>query len=170
MGAPTLWLVGMMGSGKTRVGRIVASRTGIPFEDTDDAVSAELGLEITEVFARGGEQLFREAEGRAIERAAGRRRVVATGGGAVLDTANVDLMRRSGTVVWLEVDPAELARRVGSGAGRPLLRGAESLEDRLSEILDGRRVSYEAAAHHRVDGGRDAEEVAREVEGLWNGS
>lgn len=170
MAGPTLWLVGMMGSGKTRIGRMVASEAGVPFRDTDEELVTELGLEVADVFARDGEERFRQVEGRVITRLAGARAVVATGGGAVVGDANVEVMRRTGTVIWLDVPPRELARRVGDDASRPLLHDAESPEERLSEILERRRRAYEAAAHHRVDGARDAAEVARDVEELWNAS
>jgi shikimate kinase len=170
MAGPTLWLVGMMGSGKTRIGQMVASAAGVPFFDTDHEIVSDLGIDVAEVFARDGEARFRQVEGGIIERLAGRTAVVGTGGGAVLSRANVDLMRSTGTVIWLDVAPGELARRVGDGASRPLLCGAESTEDRLSDILERRRGAYEEAAHHRVDGARDASEVAHDVEGLWNAS
>lgn len=165
----TLWLVGMMGVGKTTVGRLVAGRLQRPFVDLDEAVAAAAGRPIPEVFAAEGEPGFRRREAAALAATAGTAAVVACGGGVVGDPVNVDLMRRRGRVVWLEAPAAVLAGRVGEGAGRPLLAGEGVAA--LGPLLAARRAAYAAAADLRVDTTtRSPEEVAEEVVRWWSES
>jgi shikimate kinase len=120
-----LLLVGMMGAGKSTVGRLLADRLGCPYLDSDVEVEAVTGHTVAEIFAQDGEAAFRVAEADALHAALSGPApvVVSVAGGAVLDPANRELLRRSGTVVWLRASPATLAARVGDGAGRPLLAG-----------------------------------------------
>jgi shikimate kinase len=167
-----LWLVGMMGSGKTTVGEIIARRTGVEFIDTDSLIEAELDRPISSVWATEGEDAFRAVESERIRRvvAAGHDSVVATGGGVVIQPGNIELMRSSGTVVWLQADPDQLASRVAGSDDRPLLAGWSD-EERLAALLADRAEAYAIAAHHRVEtGSKQPEEIAREVMVLWNAS
>ncbi len=165
-----LWLIGMMGAGKTTVGRILAHRTGRPFVDVDDVVATTAERAISEIFATDGEATFRRLERDAVTRiAAGPHAVVATGGGAVLDAANVETMRRTGTVVLLHATPSTLAQRVGAG-GRPLLAGG-NVEELLAGILADRAPRYAAAAHDAVHTDQlDPETVADRIEERWTAS
>ena len=166
----TVWLVGMMGSGKSSVGRALATMSGVPFVDTDQLVEVALGMSVADVWDQHGEEAFRDAEQSVIEEIGVTQAVVAAGGGAVIRPVNVETMRRSGVVVWLTAEPGELARRVGSEAGRPLLRAVRR-ETTLAELLAERSTSYQAAAHHTVaTDGRTIDEVAEEVEHLWSES
>ena len=161
----TLWLVGMMGSGKTTVGRIAAERLAMPFHDTDEVVERTAGRTVAELFAEG-EDVFRAAEAEAVRSLAGEDAVVACGGGVVLDDTNVARMRATGLVVWLDAPVSVLAVRVGDGDGRPLLDDdpAAGLERLSSE----RRRRYEAAAHLRVDASHHApDQTAEEVTAAW---
>jgi len=146
-----LYLVGMMGSGKTTTGRRLATALDRPFLDSDEAVERATGKTVREIFASEGEAAFRAAERGALEEAAalGRASVVAVAGGAVLDPANRDLLRRSGSVVWLRAMPSTLAQRVGDGAGRPLLDG--NPPQVLAELDAVRRPLYAELADHVVD-------------------
>lgn len=166
-----LWLIGMMGAGKTRVGRAVAAAADVPFRDTDEEVTSRLGCSIGELWGARGEAAFRDMEAAAVRRlAAGPRAVIATGGGAVLDEGNVAAMRTSGLVVWLEASPATLVRRVGSGRGRPLLEASDPAA-RLEELLTERESHYRAAAHRRVrTDGRRPDDIAEEVLAWWTAS
>ena len=158
-----LWLVGMMGSGKTTVGRLVAEESDLPFRDADLIVQDRMQQSIAELWEAGGEDAFRAIESTIIEElAAGTGAVVSTGGGAVLSKANRNAMRRSGAVVWLTASPSVLASRLGGGQGRPLLAGGG--EKRLAELLADRAECYEEVAHHRVTTeGLTPAEVAAEV-------
>jgi shikimate kinase len=165
-----LWLIGMMGSGKSAVGAAVASRLGVAFVDTDAVVVDHIGAAIDELWERNGEDAFRREEAAAVaEVARGPMAVIATGGGAVVDPANVAAMKNSGAVVWLRAGAETLSRRVGDGDGRPLLAGAVPLE-RLRSILEERSAAYEAAADMVIDtDDLPAEEIADRIESWWNG-
>ena len=157
-------LVGMMGAGKTTVGRLLADRLGCPYLDSDEEVQAATGRTVPELFAEHGEVAFRAAESAALAEAVAVDGpvVVAVAGGAVLDPANRDLLARSGTVVWLRADPATLAGRVGDGDGRPLLDGdAAGALRRLDQV---RAPLYRDLAQVTVDvDGLTAAQVADRV-------
>lgn len=157
-----IWLIGMMGSGKSTIGARVAAARGAPHRDTDRLIEERAGRSIPEIFRAQGEGAFREMEREVIARLAAEEEtaVISTGGGAVLDPANRAAMRSSGAVAWLDVPPSVLAgRAVG---GRPLLEGREK-EERLGELLAERRPLYAAAAHYVVEPRGPAEETAARV-------
>ncbi len=164
----TLWLVGMMGAGKSTVGPLVAERLGCGFVDLDEAVAAAAGRSVPEVFAAEGEAGFRRREAAALAEVAGRAAVVACGGGVVVDPANVALMRRTGTVAWLTAPAVVLAARVEDGSGRPLAgAGGAALAARLAS----REAAYAAAAHWRVETAERAPaDIAEEVVRRWSES
>jgi shikimate kinase len=154
--ARRVFLVGMMGAGKTTVGRLLADRLGWRYADSDDAVERRTGRTVRELFEAGGEGAFRPLETEALyETVAGEGpMVVAVAGGAVLDPANRALLRRSGTVVWLRASPATLARRVADDVAaphghRPLLE--EDPEATLARLDAERRALYEDVADVTVD-------------------
>lgn len=163
-------LVGFMGSGKSIVGRRLAERTRRTLIDVDSVVEDE-GASIAEIFASEGERGFRRREKRAIERVSkSRNAVIATGGGAVLDAANVRALKRSGVVVYLKTGVEELVRRLETATDRPLLRSAEGpptsaeLRKRVGAMLTERTPHYEGAADHVVAcDGRPPQEVADEI-------
>jgi shikimate kinase len=166
-----LVLIGLMGAGKTTVGRICAGRLERPFVDTDDLVTAQGGMSVDEIFAARGEPEFRAIERTVIADvcASPAPLVVATGGGAVLDPENRRLLRRAGTVVWLRAPTATLALRVGDGATRPLLRNDPAGALARMEML--REPAYEAAAHVQVDtDGLEPHAVADAVLGAYEGA
>jgi shikimate kinase len=160
-----LVLVGLMGAGKTTVGKVCAERLGRGFVDTDDLVEAGAGVAVADVFAAEGESGFRAREAAAVADAVASPEplVIACGGGAVLDPANRRALRNAGVVVWLRASPDELGARVGEGSGRPLLAGGRSVAtlERLAALRAG---AYEEAAHVAVDtDGRTVDEVADTV-------
>jgi shikimate kinase len=130
-------LVGMMGAGKTTTGQLVARRLGWEYRDSDADVEAATGLTVPDLFSRDGESAFRKAEAGVLAGACADAApsVVSVAGGAVLSPDNRRLIKESGTVVWLRAKPETLARRVGDGAGRPLLGDdpAEAMV-RLNEV------------------------------------
>lgn len=166
-----LWLIGMMGSGKSSAARRLAKDLHRPYVDLDDTISARMGCSIAHLWGEHGEAAFRQMEAAAvIEASAGPPAVIATGGGVVLDPGNIATMRASGRVVWLTGSVESLVRRVGTGASRPLLAD-EDPETTLGQILDDRFDRYEAAADERVDtDGLSIGEVVRRIEAWWNES
>lgn len=163
-------LVGMMGSGKSAVGQILARRLGRPFVDTDAEVAAAAGMGIPALFARSGEDGFRALEQETVTRVAARTgQVIATGGGAVLAPANREALRRNGLVFWLQAAPGELYRRaLAQGiAGRPLLAGPDPL-GRLEGLAVARDEAYRLASHHVLaTDGLTPDAVAAQVLRLW---
>lgn len=161
-----LVLIGLMGTGKSTVGRLLAQALGRQFVDTDVALAAEAGMSIPEIFAREGEDGFRRRETEAVRAAMAREGlVVATGGGAPLRPENRAQLRR-GLVVWLQA-PAEvlLARALadGGGATRPLLQGDAPLA-RLQALAEQRDPAYAEVSHLQVaTSGRTPEQVVAEI-------
>jgi shikimate kinase len=163
--APVAVLVGPPGAGKTTVGQAVAARLGVPFADTDALIEDTAGKPIPEIFFDDGEAAFRlmeaEAVGSALESFGG---VLALGGGAILnDDTRAALTAH--TVVFLSVELTDAVKRVGLGAGRPLL----SVNPRatLKYLMEQRRPLYaEVAKHTIVTDGRTPEDIAAEIAGL----
>jgi shikimate kinase len=165
-------LVGFMGSGKSTIGPLVAGALGARFVDTDSlVVDAAGGRAISRVFAEEGEAAFRDREARAVATACTLPGpvVIATGGGVVLRSENVRMLRDACTVVWLSVRPDVIVRRVGAGgaAHRPVLaapgdtdapghRGAPDLHKRVLSLLAERGPHYHGAAHLIVDASNDS--------------
>ena len=162
-----MWLVGMMGSGKTSAGRMAAKRLGIPFADTDEEVERTAGEPMAQIWRSLGEQAFRRLESESVAGLEGFEGIVATGGGAVLDASNREVMA-SGTVVWLRASPQALTPRAAS-LGRPLLDGGDPLET-LSRLLRSREALYREVADREIDTEElEIDEVAERIEALWNG-
>jgi shikimate kinase len=146
-----LVLVGLMGAGKTTVGRRCAEWLGRSFVDTDDVVEATTGMTVAAIFEELGEARFRELERDAVRDACASPTpiVIACGGGAVVDPESRRLLHAAGTVVWLQAPAAVLSRRVGDDPTRPLLRdGQLATLERLAEV---RAPAYAAAADLVID-------------------
>jgi shikimate kinase len=146
-----IFLIGMMGVGKSTVGSLLASRLGVPYCDSDAQVQAATGQTVPEIFASAGEAAFRAEEKRALQQAVASlpSAVVSVAGGAVLDPGNRTLMAASGTVVWLRASVETMARRVGAGTGRPLL--GDDPGAALARLYPERRPLYEELADIVID-------------------
>ena len=145
-----LVLVGFMGTGKTDIGRRAAARLGLRFSDTDQIIEQRTGRTIAQIFAKEGEARFRQWERELIKELASEQdRVIATGGGIVLDPNNVRDLARTGIVICLWAEPAALFRRTQHAKNRPLLEEPDR-EKRLTELLQMRAPLYKAIPH-RVD-------------------
>lgn len=149
MTAATVTLIGLMGAGKSKVGRLTAERLGRVFVDTDALVARRAGRSVADIFASDGEPAFRALERAAVADAVAHTgAVVSVGGGAVLDAANVTRMRAAGPVVWLYAEPATLIERLDNSlrrGDRPLLAAGDPLTV-LTDLLARRRDAYAAAA------------------------
>lgn len=163
-----LWLIGMMGSGKSHVGAELAAKNNVKFLDTDDLVEAMAGMSVERVFAAEGEAGFRRRESEAVLSAAiETKAVVATGGGAVAVPANVSVMKRSGTLVWLKATADTLADRLDLVTNRPLLAGADK-RTALAKLLEERFDAYASAADFSIETDRlEPAQVVGLVEAMW---
>ncbi|ETT43185.1 Shikimate kinase [Paenibacillus sp. FSL R5-808] len=155
-------LIGMMGTGKSTVGRLVADSLGYTLIDLDTEIEKLDGRTIPEMFEADGESYFREAESAALRSVLLRKGiVVASGGGAVLSTENCEAMKQGGWVVALTADAASIVERVRGDDNRPLLAG--DVEERVGRILDERKDKYLFADVMLDTVGRSAEEVATDI-------
>lgn len=138
-------LVGLMGAGKTSIGRRLAARLGLPFRDADQEIELAAGCSIAELFARYGEAAFRDGERRVIRRLlAGDPMVLAFGGGAFIDERTRETARADAVTVWLRCSLSTLIRRVATRDNRPLLNGVDR-EETLRRLMQQRHPVYAEA-------------------------
>jgi shikimate kinase len=143
-------LIGMMGAGKSSVGRCLHRRTGLALHDTDEIVAAKFGMSIPEIFDEHGEKKFREAETEVLRRVRTEEQtIIITGGGIVLRNENVEILKRLGVIVWLDGDEETLFRRASRKRNRPLLQ-TKNPRKTFSQILGARRPLYANIADIRV--------------------
>jgi shikimate kinase len=151
-----LYLVGMMGAGKSTVGRLLARRLKLRFIDCDHEIERRCGVSVPHIFEVEGEPGFRARESQVLEELATLQNVVlATGGGAVLDAANRRRLAATGTVIYLCAKPEALYERVRQDRNRPLLATGDPLA-RLRELYVKRDPLYREVAHLVVDTGRQS--------------
>ena len=138
-------LVGLMGAGKTTVGRRLAQKLGLPFVDADEEIEAAAGMTVSEIFERFGEAYFRDGERRVIARLVdGRPKVIATGGGAFMNDSTRALILDRATAIWLDADMDTLVDRVRRRGHRPLLRNRDAREV-LTDLAAVRNPVYALA-------------------------
>lgn len=141
-------LVGLMGVGKSTVGRRLANRLRLPFVDADEEIEAAAGMTIADIFERFGEPYFRDGERRVIQRLVdGTPKVIATGGGAFVNPDTRSLILQSAIAVWLDAHPDVLAERVRRRDTRPLLRGRDA-RTVLTDLARLRNPLYAMAPIH----------------------
>jgi shikimate kinase len=158
-GKPNLYLIGPMGTGKTAVGKHLARLLRVPFHDSDAEIERRSGVDIPYIFEEQGEAGFREREQEALAAIVANEPIVmATGGGAVLSAANRQLLAATGTVIYLETSLSQQLQRVGSGRGRPLLKGVD-LPARLRQLREVREPLYREIADLTIS--TDNRRVAR---------
>lgn len=160
----TIILVGLMGAGKTSVGRRVAARLGVRFVDSDHEIELAAGMSVPEIFEKYGEPAFRDGERRVIDRLLAQKpHVLATGGGAFIEASTRKVIAARATSVWLRADVEVLWQRVRGKPGRPLLQTPDP-RARLEE-LNRARAEFYALADVTVDSRGDAthEAMAEEI-------
>ena len=168
-GSRPIALIGLMGAGKSSVARVLGERLGASVADLDGMIEAVEGCSVAELFERAGEAWFRRRESELLAEAIRSGvKVVACGGGVVLDPERRRMLRERCRVVWLEASPATAAERLEAAGGdtpsvRPLLAGRPARE-RLERLLRERAPLYAEAAHARVvTDGKSPEQVADAV-------
>ena len=146
LGTRSIVLIGMMGVGKSSIGRRLGARLGLAFVDADAEIERAAGMSIADIFARHGEAAFRSGEARVIARLlSGGPQVLATGGGAVMNAATRALIREKGVSIWLAADLDLLMRRISKRkADRPMLQTADPAAT-LRELLAEREPVYAQA-------------------------
>src|SRR5690606_27445043 len=156
----TIALVGLMGVGKSTVGRRLAQRLGLPFADGDQVIEEAAGMTVSEIFASRGEAEFRAGEARVMRRLLeGPPIVLATGGGAMINPDTRALMKQHAVSVWMRADLKVIAERVGRRDTRPLLRGRDALQA-LRELAEARYPIYgEADVTVDVGGGAHGQAI-----------
>ncbi len=161
-------LIGFRGSGKTTVGKILSERSGMDFIDTDKLVERKMGISIPEIVARYGWPFFRELEKKVISEVAKTDfKIIAAGGGAVLDAENVQALKQNGFIIWLKADlkiiSARLAKDDVTVAQRPSLTGKGTLAE-IEEVFRDREAIYAHSAMMEIDTTNlDAEMVAEKI-------
>ena len=153
-----------MGSGKSTVGRLLATAVGYQFVDVDTLIEQEAGVSIPELFRRAGEDVFRALETRLLLGLGDRRSVViATGGGAPMRAVNHEFLRTKCRTFYLEISAAEAQRRIGGSGGRPLLAGTP---EGIAELLAARHDRYAATGDTIPAEGRNPLQVVAAIRTL----
>ena len=163
--ARPIYLIGMMGVGKSTVGPLLALRLGREFVDTDLEIERRAGRSIAEIFDREGEATFRRLEVEAVEVASSRPAVIALGGGALVQPGALERLSGRGDLVYLRASAETLLERIGDPSSRPLLAGLgeSGCTARLQALLDERRPFYERARFQIDAEGTNDEVVDRIV-------
>lgn len=159
-----VYLIGMMGSGKTTTGKALAKLLGMSFVDLDDRIVERAGKSVNDIFKIHGESYFRKLESELLKEIARQSgHVVATGGGIVLDPKNADILKEARPMIFLKADLETLWERVKTKRDRPLLQGSDPKKT-LASLLAVREPFYQAAANMTYFTDRKTpEEVANEI-------
>jgi len=144
-------LMGYRGTGKSTVGRLLATRLGRELVSTDAEIIKRAQRTIPEIVAQEGWEYFRDLESSICGELAGRDQlVIDTGGGAILRAQNVEALKKNSTVVWLTASVETIAKRIGGDNQRPSLTGTKSFVDEIQDVLRERTPKYQAAADHSI--------------------
>jgi len=145
LGRQSIILIGMMGAGKSSIGRRLAKKLDLPFIDADTEIELAAGMTISEIFEQHGEPYFRAGEARVLARLLEQGpQVLATGGGAYMNADTRALIRKKGITVWLKAEPDVLMRRIKRRSDRPLLQTADP-EATLNRLIEERYPVYAEA-------------------------
>ena len=148
----TIFLIGMMGSGKSTVGRALAEMLDLEFVDTDNEIETDAGMRVSDIFGHLGEVKFRQWEKEYLRQVSKRKgTVISTGGGVVLNEENRKVLRKAGYTVLLKASPVVIARRIENVEERPLLENSTGIVERLTDIWGERGTLYESCAHLLVE-------------------
>ncbi len=158
-------LIGYRGTGKSTVGKVVAARLGRTVVSTDAEIVKRAGHTISEIVAQHGWDHFRDLESQVCQEFADRDGlVIDTGGGAILRSQNVDVLKKTGTIFWLTASVDTIAKRIGRDTQRPSLTGTKSFVEEIQDVLIERIPKYQAAANHVIaTDGRSIVQIADEI-------
>jgi len=145
-------LVGLMGSGKSSIGRRLAKHLALPLIDLDDYIVEKDGRSIPDIFAQDGEVFFRQLETACLREVLGKAAVIATGGGVVMAAENRQLLQAHPPVIWLKASPEFLAKRIDGDSNRPLISAGDTLKT-LQDLADIRYPLYEQCADYTLPRG-----------------
>ncbi len=160
LSSQSIVLIGMMGSGKSSVGKKLATHLNLPFVDSDTEIQREAGMTIVEIFERFGEPYFREAEAGMIATLLDKGpAVISTGGGAILNQGTADRIFKNTISIWLDAPIPVLARRTQNNTDRPLLNNNDQ-EQTLIKLMNARRAIYERACIHQDSASDDVDAIA----------
>lgn len=162
--AKNIVLIGLMGTGKSAIGRTIGKKLGRRFIDTDRFIERKAGKTIAEIFEQDGESIFRKLEKEIIRRISQYIGIViATGGGLIVDQENFSCLKESGWIIALYASPETIYKRIEGKRIRPLLLKQEDPVKKLEEILNNRKPIY-AQAHFHVDTeNKEIDEIADEI-------
>lgn len=165
-----LILIGMMGTGKSTIGRVLAQKLHMPWVDTDQCIEQKLQMSIASFFQEQGEEAFRQIEAEVLHEVLQRSpHVITTGGGMVLKQENRDRMRECGWVICLTAQPDVLVQRLSQDRSRPLLQG-EQLRSRIEQLWQERAEMYQSVADWQIDTGQhQVREVVKQIANRWKG-
>lgn len=155
-------LIGMMGVGKTHVGRVLARKFGISFVDSDDEIATSAGQSIPDIFEFYGEAAFRDLEKKVIERLLDNKAsVISTGGGCITQPDTLNSLKERSHLIWLQSDIDTLVERVSKRDDRPLLKDKDPKQV-LSDLLAKREDLY-AQAHFSVDASKGSDNTVHDI-------
>lgn len=159
-------LIGMMGSGKTTIGKILSEQTGISAIDLDDFIENKENESISEIFKTKGEQYFRTVEAITIKELTQTTssQILSLGGGTFENEQTRELLLKNSTVIYLETTPEEIFKRIQKTNNRPLLKNNMTIE-KISEIIAQRKNNYNLAHHKILTDGKTPSKIAEEILG-----
>ncbi|MFM6935361.1 MAG: shikimate kinase [Flavobacteriales bacterium] len=157
-----IFLVGMMGAGKTSLGSALAEKMAVPFLDTDQWIEDKAGKSISSIFKEDGESTFRTWEQTCLSEINHTPQMIATGGGLPCFNANMTQLLEKGLVIYLEMTSLELYERVKNDAHRPLLSNESNLQQKIEELLELRASTY-LQATFCIQANKPVEELVKEI-------
>ena len=160
-----IFIVGLMGSGKTSIGKLLAKRTGRLFIDIDNEIIKESGMTITEIFNKFGENYFRDLEHKILSKVKSiENHVISTGGGVILKLKNIKVMKNSGTIIFLDIDVETQLSRVRNKKNRPLL-DRNNMAENLVNIKKERDYIYKNISDYIISiSGKNKSEIVGAIQ------
>jgi len=157
-----IFLVGMMGAGKTSLGLALAEKMAVPFLDTDQWIEEKAGKTISSIFKEDGESMFRTWEQTCLSEINGTPQIIATGGGLPCFHENMNQLLQKGVVIYLEMTSLDLYKRVKNDTHRPLLANESNLQQKIENLLELRASTY-CQATLCIQANKPVEELVKEI-------